>query len=76
MNPDAGPDAASPAEERLLRHLQALREHPPDPATALTDVVLRTARWQAAVRPFALAAGRLVGGMGDSARIMLGRAGR
>jgi hypothetical protein len=73
MNPDAGPDAASPAEEQLLRHLHVLRSHPPHPASSLTEAVLRRARWQATVRPYALAAGRLVGGMGDSARIMLGR---
>jgi hypothetical protein len=75
MNPDGEPDATSPAEERLLHHLRTLREHPPEPDSALAAVVIRTARWQGAVRPFAQAAGRLIAAMGDSARIMAGRAG-
>jgi hypothetical protein len=73
MNGDTGPDATSPAEEQLLRHLHALREPPPDPDRTLAAIIIRTARWQAAVRPFAQAAGNLIGGMADSARIMAGR---
>ena len=73
MNRDTGPDATSPAEEQLLRHLHALREPPPDPDRTLAAVIIRRARWQAAVRPFALAAGNLLGGMADSARVMAGR---
>jgi hypothetical protein len=75
MNPDGEADATSPAEERLLRHLRTLREHPPESDRALAAAIIRTARWQAAVRPFAQAAGRLIAGMGDSARIMAGRTG-
>jgi hypothetical protein len=62
-------------EERLLQHLHALREDAPDPPTPLAAAVIRSARWQAAVRPFAQAAGMLIGGMGESVRIM-GRAAR
>jgi hypothetical protein len=73
MNRDAGPDATSPAEEQLLRHLHALREPPPYPGRTLAAMIIKRARWQAAVRPYAQAAGNLIGGMADSARIMAGR---
>jgi hypothetical protein len=73
MNGDGGPDAMSPAEEQLLRHLHALRESPPDLDTTLAAIIIRRARWQAAVRPFARAAGNLIGAMADSARAMPGR---
>jgi hypothetical protein len=70
MKPDDGMARPSQAEEQLLRHLGALREHPPEPDSALAVAVVRTVRWQATVRPFAQAAGRLVGAIGDSARLM------
>jgi hypothetical protein len=73
MNHDAGSDATSPSEEQLLRHLHALREAPPDPDTTLSAIIIKKAHWQAAVRPFAQAAGRLMGAMADSAQIMAGR---
>ena len=72
MNPDGGTDGASAAEERLLQHLYALRQDAPEPAAPLPGVVMRTARWQAAVRPFAQTAGRLIAGMADAARVMAG----
>jgi hypothetical protein len=72
MNPDGDGDPTSPAERQLLRHLRALREHPPEPDRTRVAAVINTARWQVTVRPFALAAGRLVGAMGDSARIVAG----
>jgi hypothetical protein len=75
MNPDEESAAASPTEERLLRHLRGLNEHPPEPDRTLPVVVIRKARWQAAVRPFAQAAGRLIEAMGESAQISAGRAG-
>ena len=70
MKPDDGMARPSSAEERLLRHLGALSEHPPEPDSTLAAAVVRTVRWQATVRPFAQAAGRLVGAIGDSARLM------
>jgi hypothetical protein len=64
------------SEERLLQHLYALRDDAPEPPVPLVEAVIRDARWQAAVGPFARAAGMLIGGMGDSVRIMAGRATR
>jgi hypothetical protein len=75
MTPDDEEDATSPAEQHLLSYLRSLREDPPEPDRAVAAAILRKARWQAAVRPFAVAAGRLIAGMGDSARVMAGRAG-
>lgn len=43
-------DAETPAEERLLAHLAALREAPPTSSERLVDDVVRHARWQRAVR--------------------------
>lgn len=74
MKPDGGADPTSPAEEQLLRHLRSLREHPPEPDRTQVATIVKTARWQVAVRPFAQAAGRLVAGMGDSVGVMAGRA--
>lgn len=53
------PDSASPAEVRLSEHLAVLRSDPPRSEQALVVSVLRTARWQCAVRGPLLALGRL-----------------
>jgi hypothetical protein len=73
MNREGGADHLSPAEERLLQHVSALRENAPEPSSALAAAVIRSARWQGAVRPFAQAAGMLIGAMGDSVRTLAGR---
>jgi hypothetical protein len=72
MSSEGGADGLSPAEDRLLRHLHALRDNPPEPGASLATAVVRSARWQQAVRPFAQAAGMLIGAFGDSVRIMAG----
>jgi hypothetical protein len=47
MNDDRTPDEElTPAEERLLTLLTLLRADAPRSDRALTDAVLRTARWQ------------------------------
>jgi hypothetical protein len=43
-------DAATPAERRLDEHLEALRAGAPEPGRMLVKRVVRTARWQRAVR--------------------------
>ena len=72
MSSEGGADGLSPAEDRLLQHLHALRDDAPEPDALLAAAVVRTARWQGAVRPFAQAAGMLIGALGDSVRIMAG----
>ena len=60
-------DAASPAERRLDEHLEALRTGAPEPGTSLVRRVVRTARWQRAVRAplrvVAMIAGALLDGL-------------
>jgi hypothetical protein len=73
MSPEAGAEGLSPAEERLLQHLHALRDDAPQPGAPLAASVVRGARWQGAVRPFAQAAGMLIGAVGDAVRILAGR---
>ena len=45
------------AEELLLAHLGALREHPPESDEHLTAAVIGTVRWQTTVRPYLSVAG-------------------
>jgi hypothetical protein len=73
MSAEGGAEGRSPAENRLLQHLHALRDDAPEPGAPLAAAVIRGVRWQGAVRPFGQAAGMLIGAMGDSLRIMAGR---
>jgi hypothetical protein len=73
MSSEGGADGLSPAEDRLLQHLHALREHAPEPGPLLAAAVIRRARWQGGIRPFAQAAGTLIAAMGDSVAMMAGR---
>jgi hypothetical protein len=54
-----------PAEERLLAHVHALRDHPPKAGDELLESVLRTARWQVVLRPYLAAAGELASAFGS-----------
>jgi hypothetical protein len=72
VNRDSHEDAATPAEERLLDRLDELRRHPPEPAEDLGARVVRAARWQGALRPYALAAGALAASIADGGRVAMG----
>jgi hypothetical protein len=72
MIDEGGRDAQSPAEERLVRYLEDLREHPPQPDEALVGAVLTAARWQAAVRPYLGGVGLIAGAFAEGARILIG----
>lgn len=72
MSDDLHDDAATPAEERLLTHLDDLRRHPPEPAGELASLVVRTARWQGAARPYLLAVGALAMSVAEGARVAAG----
>jgi hypothetical protein len=73
MSDDRGRDAATPAERRLLDYLDAVRADRPTPGTGLVPAVVRSARWQRAVRPYALSVGRLVVAVGAGIRLLAGR---
>jgi hypothetical protein len=55
-------DAQTPVEQRLLVHLGSLRAHPPQAPEDLAGSIVRTARWQAAARPYL----DLAGGFGQA----------
>lgn len=73
MSDERGRDAATPAERRLLDYLDALRADRPTPGTGLVPAVVRSARWQRAVRPYALSFGRLVDAIGVGIGLLAGR---
>jgi hypothetical protein len=57
MTDNSGGDAQTPVEQRLLVHLGSLRADPPQPPQGLAGSIVRTARWQAAARPYLDVAG-------------------
>jgi hypothetical protein len=69
---DGGRDAQTRAEDRLVRYLEDLREHPPQPDEGLVGAVLTAARWQGAVRPYFGAVGAIAGAFAEGARILMG----
>lgn len=62
----------TPDEQRLLAHLEALREHPPESDERLVAAVIATVRWQAAVRPYLSAAGVLATAFATGATVLMG----
>jgi hypothetical protein len=62
----------TPAERRLLAHLEMLREHPPESDEPLVAAVIDTVRWQAAVRPYLSAVGVLATAMATGATVLMG----
>lgn len=75
MNGHDAPPGGS--EERLAGLLELLRSDEPRHETPLTESVMRTARWQYAVRGAAVAVTELAGVVVDGVALLLGvRAGR
>ena len=71
MTDNLGPGAESPAERRLITHLDNLGTHPPEAPPTLTTRVVRSARWQRAIRPYLGTAGGMIGAAGSAMRILL-----
>ena len=65
-------DPAGPAEAKLAEHLALLRAEAPRPGTALTHRVVRTARWQRALRSPLRVVGMIAAGIADGAAALLG----
>jgi hypothetical protein len=59
MTDSSGGEAQTPVERRLLDHLGSLRAHPPQAPEGFAGNIVRTARWQAAARPYLDVAGGL-----------------
>jgi hypothetical protein len=72
VSDDLHNDAATPAEERLLTHLEDLRRHPPEPVAELATLVVRSARWQLVARPYLLAVGALAMSVAEGTRVAAG----
>lgn len=73
MNDDPTPrDALTPAEMRLRKHLEVLRETAPQPDSSLIERVGRATRWQRAVRAPMRAAGMLAAALGEGIGLALG----
>ena len=72
MSADPPPDDLTPAERRVSEYLSALRVEAADAGRALPGAVVRTARWQRAVRTPLHAAGMLAVAVADGVRLVLG----
>lgn len=62
----------TPAERGLARHLALLREAPVPGGAALVARVVRTARWQEAVREPLMLIGNVAGVLADAMQLVLG----
>ena len=71
-NGDPPADELSPAEQRLDEYLELLRANPPAATPDLIARIVRTARWQAAVRDPLVLAGAVAMALGESVRLMFG----
>jgi uncharacterized membrane protein len=72
MSADPPPDDLTPAERRVREYLSALRLDEVAGPTSLSGAVVRTARWQRAVRTPLHAAGMLAAALADGVRLVLG----
>ena len=69
---DPPADELSPAEQRLDEHLELLRANPPTATPDLITRIVRTARWQAAVRDPLVLIGAVAMSLGESIRLVFG----
>jgi hypothetical protein len=70
--PQEPSDALSPTERRLNEHLELLRTDPPRGSALMVTHIVRTARWQRAVRRPLLAFAALAAAIGEGVRLLLG----
>jgi hypothetical protein len=68
---DRDDDERSRAELRLHEHLDVLRQDAPDAPLDLARRIVRTVRWQRAVRRPLLAIGALTATVGHALRLLL-----
>ncbi len=70
--PPETPEDLSPAERSLHEHLELLRIDALPPPASMVATIVRTARWQRAVRRPLLAVAALAGAVSDGLRLLLG----
>ncbi len=66
------PEALSPAERGLNEHLQLLRIDAPLPPAAMVAKIVRSVRWQQALRRPLLAVGALAAAAIEGIRLLFG----
>jgi len=66
----------SPAERRLGEHLELMRVAGPEPGHSLVRRIVRTARWQRALRAPLLVAGVIAAAVVDGLRRLVAPSGR
>lgn len=64
-------DDLSPAEGRLSEHLELLRANPPTAAPELIGRIIRTVRWQRAIRDPLVLVGAVASAIGESLRLLV-----
>jgi hypothetical protein len=69
--PEDPADELTPAERRLNEHLDVLREDAPRAPVQIVPRVIRSARWQRAVRRPLAAIGALVASIGTGLRLLI-----
>jgi hypothetical protein len=67
-----GSPPSSPAQERLDEHLELLRAEDPGPGRSLAPRIVRTARWQRALRAPVQVAAAVVGAVIDALSGLMG----
>lgn len=69
---EQAPEELSPAEQRVRALLGLLRSEPPASSSSLTLAVMRTARWQAALREVIRRTGAFASGLVTGIDLLLG----
>lgn len=64
-------DDLSPAQGRLSEHLELLRANPPTAAPELIGRIIRTVRWQRAIRDPLVLVGAVASAIGESLRLLV-----
>ena len=77
MNDEPEPrEERSPAEQRLGEHLELIRVSGPEPGRSLVRRIVRTARWQRALRAPLLVVGMIAAAVTDGLLRLVGSGGR
>jgi len=68
---ESPPDELTPAQGRLSEHLELLRANPPTPAGELMPRIIRTVRWQRAIRPPLVLVGVVASAISEGLSLLL-----
>lgn len=71
MNADENPAELTPAERRLVEHLELLRASPPSATPQLVPRVIGGVRWQRAIRDPLLLVAAVAAALAEGASVLL-----